>query len=85
MLSKLLKKDLNKNMRWMWILFVSTIFIALTTRGCKELGQNIVFFKILFMAIRRMVFRLWVRMLEFITLVSKPSAICNLSLSLINV
>ena len=47
MLSKLLKKDLNKNMRWMWILFVSTIFIALTTRGCKELGQNIVFFKIL--------------------------------------
>ena len=46
MLSKLLRKDLKKNMRWMWILFVSTILVAGITRGCKELGKNIVFFKI---------------------------------------
>ena len=46
MLSKLLKKDLKKNMRWMWILFVSTIAIAGITRGCKELGKSIAFFKI---------------------------------------
>jgi hypothetical protein len=47
MLSKLLKKDLNKNMRWMWILFVSTILVAAVTRGFKELGENIAFFKVL--------------------------------------
>ena len=47
MLSKLLKKDLNRNMRWMWILFVSTIIVAGLTRGCKELGHSIAFFKIL--------------------------------------
>ena len=47
MLSKLLKKDLKKNMRWMWILFVSTIAVACVTRGFKELGENIMFFKIL--------------------------------------
>ena len=46
MLSKLLKKDLKKNMSWMWILFVSTIAIAGVTRGCKELGKYIAFFKI---------------------------------------
>lgn len=47
MLSKLLKNDLKKNMSWLWILFVSTIAIALITRGCKELAENIAFFKIL--------------------------------------
>ena len=47
MLSKLLKKDLNRNMRWMWILFVSLIAVAAITRGVKELGENILFFKIL--------------------------------------
>lgn len=47
MLNKLLKRDLKKNMRWMWILFVSTIAIAGITRGCKELGKNIAFFNIL--------------------------------------
>ena len=46
MLNKLLKNDLKKNMRWMWILFVSTIAIAGITRGCKELGKTIAFFKI---------------------------------------
>lgn len=47
MLSKLLKRDLKRNMRWMWILFVSTIAIAGITRGCKELGKTIGFFNIL--------------------------------------
>ena len=47
MLSKLLKKDLRKNMRWLWILFVSTIVVAGLTRGCKELGKDIGFFKII--------------------------------------
>jgi len=47
MFCKLLKNDLKKNMRWMWILFVSTILVAGIARGFKELGENIVFFKIL--------------------------------------
>ena len=47
MLSKLLKNDLKKNMRWMWILFVSTIAIASITRASKELGENIAFFKVI--------------------------------------
>ena len=47
MLSKLLKNDLKKNMRWLWILFVSTMAVAGVARGCKELGENIMFFKIL--------------------------------------
>ena len=47
MLSKLLKKDLKKDMRWMWVLFVSTIIVAAITRGFKELGNNIMFFKVL--------------------------------------
>ena len=47
MLSKLLKKDLNKNMRWLWILFVSTIAVAGVTRACKELGKTIAFFNII--------------------------------------
>ena len=47
MLSKLLKKDLKRNMRWMWILFVSTIGFAILGRLVKELGDNIMFFKIL--------------------------------------
>ena len=47
MLGKLLKNDLKKNMRWMWILFVVTILFAGITRGCKELGTNLAFFKIL--------------------------------------
>lgn len=46
MLSKLLKKDLKKNMSWMWILFVSTIGLAGLTRGCRELGNSVAFFKI---------------------------------------
>ena len=36
------------------------------------------------MTIKRMLFRLWVRTLEFITLNNKPTAMCNLSLSSIN-
>lgn len=47
MLNKLLKKDLKRNMRWMWILFVATVGMALLTRGCKALGKNIMFFQIL--------------------------------------
>ena len=47
MFCKLLKNDLKKNMRWMWILFISTILVAGVTRGFKELGENIAFFKIL--------------------------------------
>ena len=47
MLNKLLKYDLKKNMRWLWILFVSTIAVAGLTRGCKELSASIGFFKIL--------------------------------------
>ena len=46
MLSKLLKRDLNKNMRWMWILFVATIALAGVTRGVNELGKNVAFFKV---------------------------------------
>ena len=46
MLSKLLKRDLKKNMRWMWILFVGTIVLAAVTRGAKEIGENIAFFKV---------------------------------------
>ena len=46
MLSKLLKRDLKKNMRWMWILFVGTIVLAAVTRGVKELGENVAFFKV---------------------------------------
>ena len=34
-------------MRWMWILFASTIAVAAITRGCKELGNTIAFFNIL--------------------------------------
>ena len=45
MLSKLLKKDLKINMRWMWILFASTIVLAGITRGLNELGKNLAFFK----------------------------------------
>lgn len=47
MLGKLLKYDLKKNMRWMWLLFVLTIVVAGLTRGCKELGNFYVFFYIL--------------------------------------
>ncbi|MBQ3047676.1 MAG: hypothetical protein IJD48_01520 [Clostridia bacterium] len=47
MLGKLLKYDLKKNMRWLWILFASTILVAAITRGCKELAQEIMFFNIL--------------------------------------
>ena len=47
MLIKLLKNDLKKNMRWLWILFVSAIVVAGVTRSCKELGQNLAFFKVL--------------------------------------
>ena len=47
MLSKLLKYDLRKNMRWMWVLFVCTIVVAATTRLFGHLGQTLAFFKIL--------------------------------------
>ena len=47
MLSKLLKRDLYKNMHWLWILFVATIGVAGITRGCKELGESIAFFRIM--------------------------------------
>ncbi len=47
MLSKLLKRDLKKNMRWMWILFVGTIVFAAVSRGAKELGENVAFFKMI--------------------------------------
>ena len=43
----LLSKDLKKNMRWLWVLFLATFVVAGVSRGCKELGQTIVFFKIL--------------------------------------
>lgn len=46
MFSKLLKTDLRKNMRWLWILFGVTILVAGLSRGCKELGTSITFFKI---------------------------------------
>lgn len=47
MFGKLLKKDLSRNMRWLWILFATTLGIAIVGRGCKELGTHIVLFKIL--------------------------------------
>ena len=47
MFSKLLKNDLKKNMRWLWILFVSTIVVAGIARGCKELSETIGFFQVL--------------------------------------
>lgn len=47
MFGKLLKKDLSRNMRWLWILFVATLGIAILGRGCKELGASILLFKIL--------------------------------------
>ncbi len=47
MLGKLLKYDLRKNMRWLWILFVGSIAAAGITRGLSELGKSIAFFKVL--------------------------------------
>ena len=47
MLSKLLKYDLRKNMRWMWIIFVATIGVAIVDRGCKELSEVVGFFKVI--------------------------------------
>ena len=47
MLGKLLKNDMQKNMRWLWVLFVATIAFAGITRACTELGLNIAFFKVL--------------------------------------
>ena len=47
MLGKLIKNDLKKNMKWMWILFLSTIIVAIISRGFKELGESIAFFKVL--------------------------------------
>ncbi len=46
MFSNLLKYDLKKNMRWLWILFASTLVVAGITRGCKELSESIAFFQI---------------------------------------
>ena len=47
MLSKLLKKDLHRNMRWLWVLFVATLVMAVLNRGCKELAKQVMFFQIL--------------------------------------
>ena len=47
MFAKLLKKDLKKDMRWMWILFVATIAVAGVSRGFKELGENLERFTVL--------------------------------------
>ena len=47
MFIKLFKNDLKRDLRWMWILFVFTIAFAGLSRGCKELGDNLMFFKIL--------------------------------------
>lgn len=47
MLGKLVKNDLKKNMRLIWILFISTIIASGITRLCVSLGENILFFKIL--------------------------------------
>ena len=47
MFYKLFKKDFKKDIRWLSILFISTIAIAGLSRGCKEIGENILFFKIL--------------------------------------
>ena len=47
MFTKLLKKDLKKDMRWMWVLFVATILFACVTRGIKEIGESVAFFKII--------------------------------------
>ena len=46
MLNKLLKNDLKKNMRLLWILFIATIAIAVITRSCKEIGKTIAFFQV---------------------------------------
>lgn len=46
MLGKLLKYDLKKNMRWLWILLVCTFVAAFISKGCNELGKNVAFFKI---------------------------------------
>lgn len=47
MLGKLLKRDLHRNMRWLWILFVAVLGMAVLTRGCKALGEHVMFFQIL--------------------------------------
>lgn len=47
MFSKLLKYDLKKNMRWLWILFLSTLVVAGVARGCKELSETVGFFVVL--------------------------------------
>lgn len=47
MLGKLLKRDLKKNMSWLWILYIASFVIAGATRGFAKLGENIMFFKVL--------------------------------------
>jgi hypothetical protein len=47
MFSNLLKKDLHRNMRWLWVLFVATLVMAVLNRGCKELAKQVMFFQIL--------------------------------------
>lgn len=47
MLSKLLKYDFRKNMRWLWIIFAGAILAAGITRGLSELGKSIAFFRVL--------------------------------------
>ena len=46
MLNKLLKNDLKKNMRWLWILFTVTLVCAGLSRGCSELGKKIAIFNV---------------------------------------
>ena len=46
MLNKLLKTDLRKNLRWLWILFACTIVCAGITKACNELGKTMAFFGI---------------------------------------
>ncbi len=46
MLSKLLKNDLKKNTRLLWILFAATIVCACLARTFSELGESIAFFRV---------------------------------------
>ena len=46
MFVNLLKNDLKKNMRWLWILFLSTLVISGIARGSRELSEVIGFFNV---------------------------------------
>lgn len=47
MLSKLLKYDLRKNMRWLWIIFVAALVAAGINRGTSELSKHYAVFKVI--------------------------------------